>query len=79
MSHLHRIVPLTKITEVDENSPQKSQPGSTKIISPISTIIRDLKKSSISPCEYSNSDHDGSELHLGAPKILSSNLETEQR
>lgn len=66
MSQVRRIVPLMKITEVDEeNSPRKVQDASLEIVSPVSSVIRDFDKSTISLKECMKSDANNSDLRLG--------------
>ncbi|KAL2737664.1 M-phase inducer phosphatase-like isoform X1 [Vespula squamosa] len=65
MSQVRRIGPLMKITEVEENSPEKVQDVSLQIVSPVSSMIRDFDKSTISLKECMESDTNNSNLRLG--------------
>ncbi|XP_046829174.1 M-phase inducer phosphatase-like isoform X1 [Vespa crabro] len=78
MSQVRRIVPLMKITEIEENSPQKVQDKSLEIVSPVSSMIRDFDKSTISLKECMESDTNNSDLRLDLSKVISPNVGKEQ-
>ncbi|XP_015181258.1 PREDICTED: M-phase inducer phosphatase isoform X1 [Polistes dominula] len=70
MSYVRQVVPLRKITEDEDNLSQKHEDLSLKsleIVSPVTNIIRDFNKSTISSPEDDSNNLDPC---LGASKVL---------